>query len=236
MEKKWNQNEWQQDVLHVCNKKIYVISMIDQKERRQAVKKQFDFLKITNWEFRDAIPWKQRGIISEWLLKNKSHKQELSSWAMACFLSHYSLWLHIRNTWEECIIMEDDIIINDKKFDEINSIECDIYMHGYYFFDQKKYPTIPSHIKNFRWFHAYEIKNVDKVIKHFLTNNFIVQFDVAISSSDIVCYGSIPKVIQDKKTFWTTIQFLNEEKNKHINPSSSDELIEHLKIITWKRI
>ena len=102
--------------------KIYVISFVKNNERREKIKKQFDILNISNYEFIYGIDMYS---MKEFLYDHSKHNIynnsiEYNIHGISCGLAHFTALQHAQvNEYNKILICEDDIqFINDLEYIE----------------------------------------------------------------------------------------------------------------------
>jgi len=99
---------------------IYIISLADEKLRKDALKKQFPAY-YNQFKFIDAFDFRNKNIEDIGHLYNRcthNEKNPLTSTEIGCSLSHIeALNLFLESKHKRCLILEDDIIGTDKDID-----------------------------------------------------------------------------------------------------------------------
>lgn len=212
----------------------WVINLDKRKDRWDWTVKELDKIGIKNpkkWTAIDASTDEVNNIYTEIFKKNSP--DHLSKQELACYLSHYSLWVYLKeNNIQYALIVEDDIISPDIKGEEDfqkvldESLGFDVMYFGHCLATSKeKKRRFYDHISekgSAMCTHAYALsKNgIDNLINYANSADVVRQLDIVTRNfcDEKLCYlsHSTPStddskywgegiIVQDRKTFGTDI-------------------------------
>lgn len=130
--------------------KVYIVSMLNQKDRRVFISNQLENLDI-EYVFFDAINVSVDPEYLSYVDLNKTYQingRELSKGEIGCSLSHYFIYKDIvENSIHYALVLEDDAILNKnlKKFIEgeiLESKEWDVILLGYSKVSKNEYSKV----------------------------------------------------------------------------------------------
>ncbi len=121
--------------------KIFVINLPSQRQRRENIAKQLNFLGL-KFEFINAIYGKDLSCEEKQNALDASRadefKRALSDGEIGCFLSHrLALESFLQSECEDCVILEDDAVIDERLLEFLSLIprlpkECELVLLGHY--------------------------------------------------------------------------------------------------------
>lgn len=133
--------------------KIYVISYIKNKERRNKIIKQFEFLNITNYEFIYGFDMYS---LKDFLYDPNKHNiynttsVDYNIHGISCGIAHFTALQHAQiNDYEKILIVEDDIqFIKDINYIEymFNNYRCDADIIKFHSILFQNINTVPNEI------------------------------------------------------------------------------------------
>lgn len=194
----------------------WVINLNKREDRWKSTQERLSKINIhpKRWDAIDATTKVTRNIYKE--VFNKESSDHLTLRELACYLSHYSLWIELRNKKVPyALILEDDIILPDITgvidFQKVldHSLGFEILFFGHClpltghkrrFYD--KYSERGSAL----CLHAYAVSahGLDNLIKYVNENDVVRQVDIVTRNfcADRLCFLSQSKKSTDDPKFW----------------------------------
>ena len=198
-------------------KNTFVINLEKRKDKWDSTVKKLSTIGIVpqKWVAIDATNDSVRSIYSE--IFGKESPNHLTLRELGCYLSHYSLWLHIKkNNIPYALILEDDVdfpgITSEKDFQEIldNSKGFDVLYYGFCLADgpekKRRFYTHLSEKGAAMCTHAYAVSltGVESLISYANSADVVRQLDIVTKNfcTKNLCYLSHSKPDSEQPKYW----------------------------------